>query len=74
MHVVVGIAERRGFAGSVQPVGIDQGMAVGRDDLDVFHADAAEFVGHEIGGLLYVGLVFFQRADARDAEEVFEFA
>ena len=63
-----------GFAGSVQPVGIDQGMALGGDDLDVFHADAAEFVGHEVGGFLDVGLVLFERADAGDAEKIFEFA
>jgi hypothetical protein len=49
-------------------------MPLGGDDLDVFHADAAEFVGYEIGGFLYVGFVFVERADAGDAEKVFEFA
>ena len=51
LDVVVGVAEHRGLAGGVQPVGVDERMPLGGDDLDVFHADAAQFVGHVVGGL-----------------------
>ena len=71
LDVVVGVAEDRGLAGGVQPVGVDEGMSFGGDDLDVFHADAAQFVGHVVGGFLYVGLVFFEGAYAGDAEQIF---
>ena len=37
------------------------------------HADAAQFIGDEIGGFLNVGLVFVEGADAGNAEKVFEF-
>jgi hypothetical protein len=49
-------------------------MALGRDDLDVLHSDAAEFVGYEVSGFLYVGLVLLEGTDAGDTEEIFEFA
>jgi hypothetical protein len=73
LYVVMRVAEDRGFAGSMQPVGIEKRMALGGEDLDVFHADAAEFVGHEVRGSLDVGLVFFERADTGDAEKILEF-
>ena len=73
LDVVVGVAEHGGLAGGVQPVGVDEGMALGGDDLDIFHADAAQFVGHIVGGFLNVGLVLFEGADAGDAEKIFEF-
>ncbi len=57
----------------MQPFGVDEGMALGGDDLDVFHADAAQVGGHVIGGFLNVGLVLFESADARNAEEIFQF-
>ena len=73
LHVVVGVAQRGRLAGGVQPVGVDEGMSLGGDDLDVFHADAAQFVGHVVGSFLNVGLVLFEGADAGDAEKIFEF-
>jgi len=39
--------------------------------LNVLHADAAEIVCHEVGGLLNVGFVFIERAYAGDAKEIF---
>ena len=73
LHVVVGVAEDGGLAGGVQPVGVDERMALGGDDFDVLHADAAQFVGDEVGGFLNVGLVFVEGADAGNAEKIFEF-
>ena len=67
------IAEHRGLARSVQPVGINQWMSLGRDDLDVFHADASQFVGDIVGSFLDVGLVLFESADTGDAKKIFEF-
>ena len=58
----------------MQPVGIDQGMSLGRDDLDILHADAAQFGGHEVGGFVYVGLVLLESADAGNAKKIFQFA
>jgi hypothetical protein len=48
-------------------------MSLGGNDLDVFHADATQFTGYVVGGLLNVGLVLFESADAGNAEEIFEF-
>ena len=73
LNVVVRVAEHGRLAGGVQPVGVDERMSLGRDDLDVFHADAAEFAGHVVGGFLDVGLVLFEGADAGNAEKIFEF-
>ena len=47
-------------------------MTLGGDDVDVFHADAAQVVGHEMGGLLNVWFVLVERADAGDAKKIFE--
>src|SRR5579864_7219042 len=49
-------------------------MSLGRDDLDVFHSDAAQLVGHIVGRFLDVRLVLFEGADAGNAEEIFQFA
>ena len=56
LDVVVRVAEHGGLAGGVQPVGVDERMAFGGDDLDILHADAAQFVGHVVGGFLMSGL------------------
>ena len=61
------------LARGVQPVGVKQRMSLGGDDLDILHADAAQFAGHKIGRFLNVGLVFFESADAGNAEKIFEF-
>ena len=73
LDVVVRVAEHCGLAVRVQPVGVDEWMSLGGDDLDIFHADAAQFVGHVVGGFLNVGFVLFESADAGDAEKIFEF-
>ena len=73
LHVVMRVAQHGRLAGSVQPVGIDQRMALGRNGFDVLQPDAPKFGGHELGRLLHVGLVLLQRADAGDAEQVFQF-
>ena len=73
LHVVVRVAKHGGLARRVQPVGVDERMSLGGDDLDILHADAAQFVGHEVGGFLHVGLVLVERADAGNAEKIFEF-
>jgi len=49
-------------------------MPLGGNDLNVLHADAAQFAGHEVGGFLHIGFVLFQRADAGDAEKILQFA
>src|SRR4029077_10920154 len=49
-------------------------MPLGGNDFHVFHADAAQFVGDEFRGFVNVGLVFFQGADARNAQKIFELA
>ena len=48
-------------------------MALGGNDLDVLQTDAPKFGGHKFGRLLHVGLVLLQRADAGDAQQVFQF-
>ncbi len=73
LDVVVCIHEDGGLAGGVQPVGVDERVSLGRDDLDVLHADAAQFVCDIVGGLLDIRLVFFEGTDAGDAEKIFKF-
>jgi hypothetical protein len=53
----------------MQPVGINQGMALGGDNLDVLHADAAQLTGDELSRFLHVRLVFFEGTDAGNAEK-----
>ena len=60
LHIVVRVAQHSRLAGSVQPVGVDQGMALGGDDLDVLQSDAPQVAGHKVSGLLHVGLVLLQ--------------
>ena len=57
----------------VQPVGIDQRVALGFDEAHVFHADALEFGGEKFGGAAAVVLVLGQRGDGRDAQQGFQF-
>ena len=73
LHIVVRIAKHGRFAAGVQPVGIDKWMSLGCDDLDILHADAAQFAGHTIGCLLDVGLMFLESANAWNAKKVFKF-
>jgi hypothetical protein len=73
LDVVVSIAEAGWFAFSVKPVGVDERMARGGDDLNVLHADAGEFFGERLGGSEDVPFVFGKGGDGRDAEERLEF-
>ena len=57
----------------MQPVGVNQRMALGRDDLDMLEADALQIVGHHLGGLANVVFVLFGSADAGNAKQVFQF-
>ena len=49
------VAEHGRLAGGVQPVGVDQRMLAGRDDLDVLHARVPQALGDELGGALDIG-------------------
>src|ERR1035438_5101671 len=57
----------------MQPVGVDERMTLGRDDLHVFHTNAAQFICDEVSGFLNVGFVLVERADAGNAEKILEF-
>ena len=73
LNVVMGIHQDGGLARRMQPVGIKQRMTLGGYDLDVFHSDAAQLVGHKFCCLLHVAFMFFEGANAGNAEESFEF-
>ena len=55
----------------MQPVGINQRMTFGRDDLDILHADAAQLAGDIIGSALDIGFVLGRGADAGNAQQIF---
>src|SRR5271166_3403391 len=57
------------LAMGVQPVGVKQGMSLGRNDLDVVHPDAAQLGGHKFCRFLDVAFMFIERADAGNAEQ-----
>ena len=57
----------------MQPVGIDQRMAFGRDDFDVLHSNAPQFAGDVIRCTLDIGFVLGRGADAGNAQKVFQF-
>ena len=67
------IAKHSRRARGMQPVGINQRMSLGRDDLDVLHADAPQLAGHVIRRPLDIGFVLRQGADAGNAQQVFQF-
>jgi hypothetical protein len=67
------IAEDGRLAGGVQPVGVDQGMALGFDDFHVFEAGVAEFGGYVLGGAVGIFIVLGESGDAGDAEEFLQF-
>ena len=64
------VAENGGFAGRVQPIGVDERMLAGLDDIDVFEAGTFKFFGDEVSGALDVEFVLGKRADAGDAQEL----
>jgi len=73
LDVVVPVAENGGLAGGVEPVGIDERMALGGYDFDVFEAGSLQRVGRELGRAGHVTGVFRQRGDAGNANELEEF-
>src|SRR3990167_8679592 len=72
LHVVVAVEEQGGFAGGVQPLAVDDGMAGGGDELHFLQADALHLVGHPLRSALDVSLVFAARAHARNRAELFQ--
>ncbi len=73
LDVVVAVDKNGGFTRRVKPVGVDERMAGGVDEADVFHADALEFGGEEFGSATAIVFVLGQRGDGRNAEQVFQF-
>jgi hypothetical protein len=73
LDVEMAITEDGRLAGGVQPVGVDQGMALGFDDFDVFEAGVAEFGGYVLGGAVGIVIVLGESGDAGDAEEFLQF-
>jgi hypothetical protein len=57
----------------VQPVGVDEGMALGFDDFDVFEAGVAEFGGYLLGGAVGIFIVLGEGGDAGDAQQLLQF-
>ena len=72
LDVIVRIHQDGGLAGGVEPIGIKKRMSLGGDHFDIVHADAPQFVGDKIGGLLHIRFVLVKRADAGNAEEVLQ--
>ena len=72
LDIVVAVAKHRGLAGGVEPVAINERIARGGDDLDIFNAGTAQTFSDKMRGCGDVRLVFGERADAGDAEEVLQ--
>ena len=73
LHIVVAIAEHGWLAGRMQPIGIDQRMTGGRDDLDILQTRAPQAFGDELSGALHIAFVLGQGADARNPDEFLQF-
>ena len=58
--------------GYVEPVCVDERVACGFDELYVFHADALQLGGEDLGGLADVGFVGWVGRDGWDAQEGFQ--
>ena len=70
LDVVVGIDDDRRRALGVQPVRVDDGCPPVGDTSTCSKPMARESIGDELGGRPHVGVVFGQRADARDAQQI----
>ena len=70
LHVVVPIDKKRRPAGRAQPVGVDDGMAGGRNDLHVLEADLEQMTGEPARAGAHVGGVPWLPADRRKADEI----
>ncbi len=73
LNIEVAVAQDGRLAGCVEPIGVNQRMQIGIDDLDVFEAGGAACLGDEFGSAAHVAGVFGQRADAGNSEKIFEF-
>ena len=72
LDVVVAVEERGGLAGGVQPVGVDQRMALGFDQPRVLEADAGQLGQDKLGGAAAIALVLGQRGDGRNAQQILQ--
>ena len=61
LHIEVRIAQRSRLAGGMQPVGVNQRMSLGGDDLDILEADALQIGSDHLGGLADISFVLFGR-------------
>ena len=66
------VAQHRGLAGGVHPVGVNQRMLGGGNDLDIFEAGGFHAIGDELGGPANVVNVFGKSAYTWDAQEGLE--
>ncbi|MGD0930583.1 MAG: hypothetical protein ABR902_08035 [Candidatus Korobacteraceae bacterium] len=57
----------------MKPVTVNQRMAFGLDDFDVLETDALQISGNNFGGLAHVVFMLFRGADARNAQQIFQF-
>ena len=58
LNVIVCVAQHGRLAGSVQPIGVNQRVTLGRNDFNMFHPNASEFTGDKLSRLLHVRFVF----------------
>ncbi len=72
LHVVVAVHDDGRLVGGGDVLGVDEGVAVGLDDLGVLHPDAVEVVGEPLGGPFHLVVVGGVGADRRDAQKLFE--
>ena len=69
----MGVAKTGGLARGMEPVGVNQGMTLGRNDLNMLEADALQIGGHHLGGLADIVFVLFGSADTGNAKQIFQF-
>ena len=72
LHVVVAVAQHGGLARRVQPVGIDQRMLAGRDDLDFSIPAWRRLSATNCAARSISGAMLGQGADAGDAQELLQ--
>ena len=73
LHIVVAVEQGGWFAGGVQPIGVNQRMALGIDEAGVLEADAGQLAEDEFGGAAAIGLVLGQGGNGRNAQQILEF-
>src|SRR5262249_38268614 len=74
LDVVMRVTQHRRLVWCVQPVGIDQRMSLGGDDLHVFHTSGAQAASDELSSATNVIFVLGRGAHAGNAEQVFQLA